>query len=1297
MKKRFLSLALVLAMCLSLFLPPSALAASDDFEIDEDGVLTKYTGPGGDVTIPDGATEIGYVAFYECSSLTSITIPDSVTSIGDWAFGYCSSLTSITIPDSVTSIGDGAFYDCDSLTSVTIPDSVTRINGGAFYDCDSLTNVKISSSVTRIGDDTFFSCENLTSVIIPTSVTSIGNRTFQYCRSLTSVTIPSSVTSIGYCAFSSCDSLTSVKIPDSVTSIEDFTFEGCSSLTSITIPDSVTSIDGYAFCRCSNLTSITIPDSITKIGRNAFDECSSLTDVYYGGNEERWAKVEIGDGNVPLETVTIHYTDTSVNPGLGGDTPALPQPSGETSGKCGDYLTWELKDGTLTIDGLVGPMYDFDDQTPCPWQAYSESGSIHKVVIESDYALKIGDNAFRNCIGLTEVKLKDGLRTIGTGAFENCNNLAKVEYTRPSSGTKWEEIDILSGNEPLTNSYIGETYVTTLSPPFIGSDKDVGPRIFYTPRLSLAASDMFQGDSGSIYAYLSQTNAGQITDTIKWHSDNPSVISFDSKETADAQGQFDIRDTDNYIYGVADRSILAKGTGTATITCRLSNGQEEKINITVYSKKEKKYQELLEQFVEQYDKYMEYLEKTTKCEPTEKDEKTFDQVVEEAMKSGGESLGFVVTSNVLIGDDKVYPYRALIRMLQETTYNQLDISGVKVTKDRIKVDKKIVNAVLDSVSHTDYTYNDPDGTKVVIDCGGFSGQNTGGMQVYLDSKSARYVPVAFAPTREQITKVIDKYILDLVALEGSCIEYAKEQIADDFLNVIGAKSLKEISEEFAKKKATEAVKRLVDFFQKRGFGKAVEVLNSGYNFYNKVKDWKNLDVSKIPEIVSEWDKFKFEDLGDPKPEDNGAKALLKGLTAIKTKIVNRMDEMSAEEKRGWTDALTRGGLGFGYHCPVDVLVFDMDGNQIGFIGDKSGEQSNVDYLTLSRDGDAKFVYSAGHLVTTQVIGTAPGTVSCVFEQLDENGNIVKREQYNDIPIQKSDVISSSVSSDENNLMRVAKNDARLYVDQSTSGGQSMIPVSPNTQSSVSSPGITFKPASTPTATPRPTPTPTYGSINTPRPTATPRPHATPAPRPNPSGSGSFAESSPQPVPNNLFSDVPNNAWYAGAVNYVVKNQIMTGVGNDSFYPDLSITRAEIVQTFYNLAGRPSTNIRTAGFEDVSSNSWYFEAVNWASLEDLVLGYGNGCFGPGDRVTREQFVTILYRYEEARISYPGYSPKGEDMVDWNQVSNYANTPIKWALGNNIVQGKEGKRIDPLGTVTRAEIATMMMRYHQKFIA
>ena len=146
----------------------------------------------------------------------SITIPEkvriegkvyTVTSIGYSAFRECRSLTSIKIPKGVTSIADEAFYGCESLNSIKIPEGVTSIGGGAFYYCESLTSINIPEGVTSIGYAAFLGCKKLTSINIPESVTSIGKCAFEGCSSLTSINIPGGLTSIGKEAFWGCYNL----------------------------------------------------------------------------------------------------------------------------------------------------------------------------------------------------------------------------------------------------------------------------------------------------------------------------------------------------------------------------------------------------------------------------------------------------------------------------------------------------------------------------------------------------------------------------------------------------------------------------------------------------------------------------------------------------------------------------------------------------------------------------------------------------------------------------------------------------------------------------------------------------------------------------------------------------------------------------------------------------------------------------------------------------------------------------------------------------------------------------------
>ena len=247
------------------------------------------------ITIPNSVTSIGKLAFTDCSSLTYIVvekgnakydcrencnaiietatntlirgcqntiIPNSVTSIGDLAFFGCSSLTSITIPNSVTSIGKGAFRGCESLTSITIPNSVTSIGGSAFSGCSGLTSI-----IVEKGNAVYDSQENCNAIIETATNTLI--------RGCQNTIIPNSVTSIGNYAFYGCFGLTSITIPNGVTSIGKGAFYGCKSLTSFTIPNSVTSIGDWAFIKCFRLTSVTVP-SHTEIADNAFPDHTQI-------------------------------------------------------------------------------------------------------------------------------------------------------------------------------------------------------------------------------------------------------------------------------------------------------------------------------------------------------------------------------------------------------------------------------------------------------------------------------------------------------------------------------------------------------------------------------------------------------------------------------------------------------------------------------------------------------------------------------------------------------------------------------------------------------------------------------------------------------------------------------------------------------------------------------------------------------------------------------------------------------------------------------------------------------------
>ena len=125
-----------------------------------------------------GTKVIGNLAFYNCSSLTSIKLPEGIKSIGTLAFHYCSTLTSIQLPDGINSIGNSAFDGCFSLTSIRLPEGINSIGADAFYRCSSLTSISLPDGINSIGDRAFYWCNSLKSIELPASVEFIGIDTF---------------------------------------------------------------------------------------------------------------------------------------------------------------------------------------------------------------------------------------------------------------------------------------------------------------------------------------------------------------------------------------------------------------------------------------------------------------------------------------------------------------------------------------------------------------------------------------------------------------------------------------------------------------------------------------------------------------------------------------------------------------------------------------------------------------------------------------------------------------------------------------------------------------------------------------------------------------------------------------------------------------------------------------------------------------------------------------------------------------------------------------------------------------
>lgn len=177
-----------------------------------------------------------------------------------------------------------------------------------------------------------------------------------------------------------------------------------------------------------------------------------------------------------------------------------------------------------------------------------------------------------------------------------------------------------------------------------------------------------------------------------------------------------------------------------------------------------------------------------------------------------------------------------------------------------------------------------------------------------------------------------------------------------------------------------------------------------------------------------------------------------------------------------------------------------------------------------------------------------------------------------------------------------------------------------------------------------------------------------------------------------FLDLDGTQWYADGVDDIVDRGLMNGTGPVTFEPDSTMTRAMLVTVLWRSAGSP--NEGTNGFTDVPADQWYTQAVAWAAQNGIVNGVGNNKFDPDAKITREQLAAVLYRYA-GKVGMDVTARADLKLFpDADSVSAYATDALSWCVANGIVNGtlEHGTAyLDPQGSATRAQVATLMSRY------
>ena len=178
-----------------------------------------------------------------------------------------------------------------------------------------------------------------------------------------------------------------------------------------------------------------------------------------------------------------------------------------------------------------------------------------------------------------------------------------------------------------------------------------------------------------------------------------------------------------------------------------------------------------------------------------------------------------------------------------------------------------------------------------------------------------------------------------------------------------------------------------------------------------------------------------------------------------------------------------------------------------------------------------------------------------------------------------------------------------------------------------------------------------------------------------------------------FEDVPENAWFYENVKYVYEKGLMIGTSETPmlFSPNITVTRGMVVTLMWRMAGEPVGAESKSPFPDVRDpGAYYYNAVVWAAANGIVLGYPSGNYRPADPITREQLAAIFYRYQQFTGKIPDDVIEPIDFVDRDNIAPWAREMVIKLTAQGIINGEPGKRFNPKGYATRAQLAAMTQR-------
>ncbi len=175
-------------------------------------------------------------------------------------------------------------------------------------------------------------------------------------------------------------------------------------------------------------------------------------------------------------------------------------------------------------------------------------------------------------------------------------------------------------------------------------------------------------------------------------------------------------------------------------------------------------------------------------------------------------------------------------------------------------------------------------------------------------------------------------------------------------------------------------------------------------------------------------------------------------------------------------------------------------------------------------------------------------------------------------------------------------------------------------------------------------------------------------------------------PSKAFTDLGDKQWYHDFIDYAVENGLLEGTSPTTMEPNATLIRAQLAQILYNIEDKPAVTGEMI-FEDVPASEWFYSPVLWANQNDIINGTSPTTFEPLEDISRQDLALMLYRY----AGKPAVTGDLDGFTDADQVGDWAEEAMAWAVAEGIVQGDTPTTLNPTGTATRAEAAAMLQRF------